>query len=324
MILTVIFIFVGVFTVVALLLMLPGSSQSSAKSTDVLASILSQTAAEKKTITETAGDFRKTVVLSAIPWINDWLQKFELVPRLRIVLHQADLQWTASKLLLMCAVSFAVPGYLVYMRTNVAAISLMVGTALGFVPLVFVWVKRSQRFASFEKGLPEALDLMVSALRAGHSLNAALGLVSRECQEPIKSEFRVCFDEQNYGLELRAAIDNLVARMPLQDLRIATTAILIQKETGGNLAEVLNNTSEVIRERFRLKRQVQVHTAHGRMTGGIIAALPIALLLILYLVNPSMESLLWKRELGVHLLMTAAGGMVIGGIVIWKIVNMDV
>jgi tight adherence protein B len=161
-------------------------------------------------------------------------------------------------------------------------------------------------------------------LRAGHSFNAALGLVAFECPEPIRSEFRICFEEQNYGLDLRHAMENLMTRVPLPDLRIAGTAVLIQKETGGNLAEVLNNTSEVIRERIRLKRQVRVHTAHGRMTGWVIGCLPLALLLALYLLNPEMESLLWKRPLGVKLLEAGGGVMVIGALIIRNIVNMDV
>ena len=116
--------------------------------------------------------------------------------------------------------------------------------------------KRTKRLAKFEEGLPEALDLIVSALRVGHSLNSALGLVTRECPDPVGSEFRVCYDEQNYGLELKTALENMITRMPTQDLQIVVTAIMIQKESGGNLAEVLEKTAEVIRERFRLKRQV--------------------------------------------------------------------
>lgn len=317
-------VFLGVFAVVAMLLLATSKSSSTPKGTNVLASLLSQSAAERQTARESLVDMRKTVVVSAIPWINDWLLKFELVPRLRVVLHQADLQWTASKLLLMCAVCFAVSAYVANLKTGVFFVSILLGVAMSLLPIIFVFVKRGRRFGKFEQQLPEALDMIVSALRAGHSLNAALGLVSRECQDPVKTEFRVCFDEQNYGLELRTAIENLVARVPLQDLKIATTAILIQKETGGNLAEVLNKTSEVIRERFRLRRQVSVHTAHGRMTGMVIAALPVALLIILYIVNPSMESLLWKREMGVKLLYAAAGSMTLGSLIIWKIISLDI
>ncbi len=185
-------------------------------------------------------------------------------------------------------------------------------------------MKRKKRLGKFEAGIPEALELIVSALRVGHSLNAAMGLVSRECPDPVGTEFRVTFDEMNYGLELKSALDNLVTRVPLQDIKIVCTAILIQRESGGNLAEVLEKTSQVIRERFRLKRQVLTHTAQGRLTGWILTLLPIVLGVLLYLVNPDLMSLLWKKELGVKL-MYAAGIMIfIGGMIIRKIVNMDV
>ena len=184
--------------------------------------------------------------------------------------------------------------------------------------------KRRQRFNSFEQGLPESLDLMVSALRAGHSLASALNLVALESPDPIGSEFQICFDEQNYGLELRTAMDNLITRVPLQDLRIVVTAILIQKESGGNLAEVLDKAAHVIRERFRLRRQVRVHTAQGRLTGWILSFLPLVIGIILYLVNPGMMSILWERPIGVKLLYTAAGMTLVGGLIIRKIVRMDV
>jgi tight adherence protein B len=165
---------------------------------------------------------------------------------------------------------------------------------------------------------------MVSGLRAGHSLNAALGLVAREAPDPIGMEFRTCFEEQNYGLELRTAMDNLVTRMPLQDLRIVSTAILIQKESGGNLAEVLDKAAQVIRERFRLRRQVRVHTAQGRMTGWVLSFLPLVLGFALYLVNPKTMSTLWTNPVGLKLVYVASGMMVLGALVIRKIVNMEV
>ena len=160
---------------------------------------------------------------------------------------------------------------------------------MGFIPFCFVLIKRGKRFKKFEEGLPDALDLMTSALRVGHSFNSSLSLVSRECSDPIGSEFKVCFDEQNYGLELRTALENLTDRMPLQDLKIVVTAILIQRESGGNLAEVLEKTAYVIRQRFRLKKQVMVHTAQGRLTGWILTILPIALGVGLYIVNPDTD-----------------------------------
>jgi tight adherence protein B len=165
---------------------------------------------------------------------------------------------------------------------------------------------------------------MVSALRAGQSLIAAMGMVARECTEPLGGEFRTCFEEQNFGLEMKMAMDNLIHRVPLQDLRIVCTAILIQKESGGNLAEVLDKTAHVIRERFRLKREVATRTAQGRLTGWVLTLLPIVLAMALYTVNPDMMSLLWKRDIGIKLLYLASAMIVVGGLIIRKIVNMDV
>ena len=166
--------------------------------------------------------------------------------------------------------------------------------------------------------------MMVSSLRAGQSLIASMGMVARECMDPVGVEFRTCFEEQNFGLELKVAIENLLHRVPLQDLRIVCTAILIQKESGGNLAEVLDKTAHVIRERFRLRREVSTRTAQGRMTGWVLTLLPVILAGALYTVNPDMMSLLWKREIGIKLLYAASAMIVIGGLIIRKIVNMDI
>ena len=224
----------------------------------------------------------------------------------------------------MSTACFVMPAYLIYLRTGAFVFATLIGALLGFAPFAFVLHRRSKRFSMFEQGLPEALDLMVSALRAGHSLTAAIGLVAHESPDPVGGEFRICFDEENYGLELRTAMENLIVRVPLPDLRIVVTAILIQKESGGNLAEVLDKVAYVIRERFRLKRQVRIHSAQGRLTGWILSFLPIVLGIGLYLLNPDTMSLLWKRPIGVKLLYIAASMMVTGALVIRKIVRMDV
>jgi tight adherence protein B len=224
----------------------------------------------------------------------------------------------------MCGALFVIPAFLVHYRLGSALPALLAGVAFGLSPYGLVLFKRSQRFGKFEQGLPEALDLMVSALRAGHSLIAAMGLVGRECPDPVGSEFKTCFEEQNYGLELKSALDNTLERIPLQDLRIVATAIMIQKESGGNLAEVLDKTAYVIRERFRLKRTVRTHTAQGRMTGWILTLLPVALGVAIYTINPTMMSILWTRDIGVKLLYASGGMTVIGGLIIRKIVNMEV
>jgi tight adherence protein B len=269
-------------------------------------------------------DIRKNELLSTIPWIDKILRRVELTPRLRRMLYQADLKWTVGGLVMMCAGCFLIPAYLIYLRTGALLFGLLGGLVIGFAPIGFVMFKRTKRLAKFEEGLPEALDLIVSALRVGHSLNSALGLVTRECPDPVGSEFRVCYDEQNYGLELKTALENMITRMPTQDLQIVVTAIMIQKESGGNLAEVLEKTAEVIRERFRLKRQVSTHTAQGRLTGIILTLLPIVLGCALYFISPTMMSLLWTTPIGIKLLYTAAGMIVVGGLIIRKIVNMDV
>jgi tight adherence protein B len=319
----VILVFLGVFAVVALLLVATGTGASQ-QAKKVLATLDSALATESQETRDQIVNLRKAELLSAIPWINRKLLNFDLAPRLRTLLYQANLNWTAGGLMVMCLMLFIVPGYIVYWRFNKPLIALGAGAVVGAIPLGWVYFKRSKRFRAFEQGLPEALDLMVSALRAGHSLIAAMGLVSRECIDPVGGEFRICFDEQNYGLELKTAMDNLTTRVPLQDLRIVSTAIMIQKESGGNLAEVLDKTAHVIRERFRLKRQVMVHTAQGRMTGLVLALLPPVLGFLLWTVNPDMVSLLWKRDIGVKLLWTAAGMTVVGGLIIRKIVDMDV
>jgi len=148
-----------------------------------------------------------------------------------------------------------------------------------------------------------------------------MGMAARECADPIGCEFKTCFEEQNYGLELKTALDNLIHRVPLQELRIVSTAILIQKESGGNLAEVLDKTSYIIRESFRLKRQIATHSAQGRMTGWILTFLPVVLGIAMYFVNPVMMSILWTTPIGIKLLYVSGGLVVVGGFVINRIIK---
>jgi tight adherence protein B len=323
MTLLLILVFSGIFIVLVLLLIASGANVSK-ETKQTMTNLQSVLAASRTASRDTVVNLRRDELLSAIPWMNRWLLKIELAPYLREVLYQADLKWTASVLILMSSLCFLVPAYLIYLRSGSLVFSLLIGLLLGLAPFGFVMHKRSRRFARFEEDLPEALDLMVSGLRAGNSLVSALRLVALESPDPIGTEFRICFDEQNYGLDLRTAMENLVARVPLQDLRIIVTAILIQKESGGNLAEVLDKASYLIRERFRLKRQVRVHTAQGRLTGWILSLLPVVLGFALYLISPETISVLWTRPIGVKLLYTSAGMTIAGALIIRKIVNMEV
>jgi len=316
--------FVAIFAVIAPLLVWFSGAHNAAKKEKVAAVL--DTALGKPSESKTAdpASFRRAEVNSSIPLLNRLLQQMDLIPRLTLLLRQADMTWTPGALILMCVAAFAVPAYVVNLRTGSILISLGVGAACVFLPFGYLMFKRSQRFGKFEQGLPEALDLIVSGLRAGHSLSSAIGLVTRECADPVGSEFRIVFDEQNFGLEMRIALENLVKRIPLQDLKIAITAIVIQRESGGNLAEVLEKTAHMVRERFRLKKQVRVHTAQGRMTGIVLTILPIALGIGLYIVNPENESLLWKREIGIKLLVGAVCSLIIGTALIQKIVRLKV
>jgi len=323
MLVLIVLVFASVFVVAAMLLMAStaGASQQAKQTLAHLESALATSARQTK---DQIIDIRKSELMSAVPWINRWLAKMEIAPQLRLWLYQANLGWTAGGLILMTIACFVVFGYLVYLRTDHAIFGFLLGAVAAAIPGLWVMRKRQKRFDEFEAGLPEALDLMVSALRAGHSLVAALRLVAHESPDPIGGEFRICFEEQNYGLELRTAMDNLSERVPLQDLRIVATAILIQKESGGNLAEVLEKGANLIRERFKLKREVRTRTAQGRLTGWILSILPLVLGVLLYMINPKVMSVLWTREVGVKLLYAAAGMMVIGALIIRKIVNMEV
>lgn len=323
MLLIVVLVFMGVFAAIALPLVY--TSMAPARATrEAMATLESALSNQPTEAQLPLLDLRKDERVSSIPWLNRKLTQLELVPTLRSLIQQADMNWSPSRLLAIMLVCFAVPVYAVEARFGMLLPALAAGVIFAIAPLAWVLWKRKKRFAKFEQGLPEALDLMVSALRAGHSLISAMGLVARECADPVDSEFKACFEEQNYGLELKAALDNLTARMPLQDLRMVSTAIMIQKESGGNLAEVLDKTSYLIRERFRLKRQVKVHTAQGRMTGWVLTCVPVVLGVAMYVVNPKMMSILWHRPIGIKMIWAAAGMILFGGFVINRIVDIDV
>jgi tight adherence protein B len=316
-------VFIGMFVIVALPWIGIGAEKSRLKK-DTVVRLNTALAHDRSNAHELAPDVRKMELLSAIPWLNRKLLRLALGPRLRDLLAQANLGWTAGTLLTGCAVCFVIPACIIYALYGAASISLVAGTLCGSAPLMWVQMKRKNRFEKFLQEMPEALELMVGAIRAGHSLIAAMGLVGAECPEPVGSEFKLCFEEQNYGLEMKTALDNLVTRVPLQELKIVTTAIMIQKESGGNLAEVLDKTTHVIRERFRLKRQVGTYTAQGRLTGWILTLLPVGLGVILYFLDPSMISILWTNPTGIKLLWASSVMMSIGGLIIRNIVNMDV
>lgn len=325
MLLPVVLAFAGAFVVTVLLLIAMNISAASRQSKRAAAALQEAVGSERQVTLLPPTDFRKVQQkVSAVPWVNAVLSKTDFVPRLQKLIKEADLKWSVGALFLMSLSAFAFSAYLLYLRLQSPIVSLAVGIVAGLMPFAFVFFKRQKRIEKFEQGLPNALDLMVSALRVGHSFTAAIGVVTRECPDPVGSEFKACYDEQNYGLDMRTALENLVERLPLQDLKIVVTAILIQRESGGNLAELLEKAADVIRQRFRLRRQVMVHTAQGRLTGWILTLLPIFLGMGLYILNPKTMSLLWTRPLGVKLLIVAGCMLVVGTLLIQKIVRIDI
>jgi tight adherence protein B len=208
------------------------------------------------------------------------------------------------------------------MRMNVGW---FIGGAIGFaIPVMVLNFKRKRRIRTFEEEFPEALDLISRALKAGHAFATGLKMVADEMSEPIGPEFRKTFDEQNFGLPLKDALNNLTERIPLLDVRFFATAVLIQRETGGNLSEILANLAHVVRERFKILRQVRVYTAHGRLTGYVLLALPVFLVIALSFINPEHMQLLFRERIG-HMLLGATVVMqTIGYLWIRQVVKIEV
>ena len=262
--------------------------------------------------------------LSTIPWFNRWLTRLNLPNACSLYLYQAGMTRSVGSIAMFSVTGMGVLGIALYWRFEEILPALLLSTV--FLPLPFLYVrsKRARRLAKIEQQIPEALGLMISALRVGHSLIAALGAVAQECSDPIATEIRKCYEEQNYGVDLRTGLVSLLERAPVQDFRIFAAAVLIQKDSGGNLAEVLEKVVQTTRERTRLRMQVAVHTAQARMTAWVLSILPVALGVGMYLANPDGISILWKRPIGLKLLYAAIGMDIAGSLVIRKIVGIRI
>jgi tight adherence protein B len=239
-------------------------------------------------------------------------------------LEQSGVKATISGIVL---IAFALALVLAFV---VAAISgspwgWLVGGAIGFaLPFIVLNIKRKRRLRVFEEQFPEGLDLISRALKAGHAFATGLKMVADEMPEPVGPEFRKTFDEQNFGLPMKDALENLTLRIPLLDVRFFATAVLIQRETGGNLSEILENLAHVVRERFKILRQVRVYTAHGRFTGYVLLALPAVLCIALSFINPDHMNLLFRHHIGQMLLVVALVLQAIGYIWIRQVIKIEV
>jgi tight adherence protein B len=263
-------------------------------------------------------------LLSEIPLLNRALLQIQFAARLKRVIDQADLNITVTRLLMFSAMAGILGALAVSVLTPGWLLALVAGLAAASVPFVHVFWKRRQRLRNFLQLLPDALDLMSRALQAGHAFPEALHMVSTEMPEPVATEFRKTYEEQNLGLSLKLALENLSERVPLLDLRLCVTAILIQRETGGNLAEVLEKVAYTIRERFRILEDLKTLTTSSRMSAWILCGLPVFIALAVTVMNPEYMSVLWRDPRGHTLLAVAVALQITGMLVIRKILRIKI
>lgn len=262
--------------------------------------------------------------LSSIPTFHRVLTRWSWPGRLRKFIAQAGMQVRPGKVMLIgAALGLAIFEAAQFLSAS-ALLSIGAGAAAALAPLIFIAIKRARRLASFQRQFPEVIDLLSRSVRAGHSFSSGLEIVSTDLGEPVAGEFRTAFDEQRFGLPLRDALLGLCERVPLMDVRLFVIALLVQKETGGNLVEILDNLAHVIRERFRIAGEVRIRTAQGRLTAVILIALPLIMMLMLHVVDPDYLKLLFVDRLGQLMLITAALMQTIGAFIVWKIVKIKV
>lgn len=263
-------------------------------------------------------------IASQLSSFNRFVLKSSLGNRLYQLIEQADVNMRPMQVMLLCIVLSAFTGIFIWYIRGSALVALVIGAIASAVPILYLLQMRKKRLALFLEQLPDALDLVTRALRAGHAFTSALQTVATEMPDPIAKEFRRTSEETNLGMSLKASLEHLTERIPILDLKLAVTAILIQRETGGNLAEILENIAEVIRERFKILGQVRVYTAQGRLTGWVIGLIPFGLMIYIYIVNPDYISVLFTHPLGKMMLVAGLISEAIGILVIRKIVRIKV
>jgi tight adherence protein B len=318
-------IVVMVFLVVSIGVFALGSAldQRSARARllrDRLASV--QKAAEREPSEELA--LLRDEVLSEIPALDNLLRRSTQVSNLHLLLSQAGLELRAGNMLLLCAVAGVIVGFAaLYLGQSLIFgwVGLIIGAVL---PYSYVSYRRSKRFQKFEELFPQAIDTLARAVRAGHAFTTALELIANEVAEPVATEIRKLFEEQKFGLPVRDALMNLTERIPLVDVKFFVTAVMLQRETGGNLAEILDNLSYMIRERFKIMRQVRVHTAQGRLTMVLLMALPPVIVVVMMLMNPSFMRPLFTDPIGHALIVGGLTLQTIGYFVIRRIIQIQV
>jgi tight adherence protein B len=262
--------------------------------------------------------------LSKIPALDSLLRRSERVSALQKTLAQAGLDLRAGNFLGLCvavAIACSIAAFVFSNKIEVAWLGLLVGFVL---PYSYASYKRNKRFEKFEELFPEAIDTLARAVRAGHAFTTALEMITNEVAEPVAGEFRQLFEEQKFGMPVRDALMNLTERMPLVDVKFFVTAVMLQRETGGNLAEILDNLSYVIRERFKIQRQVRVYTAQGRLTMALLMGMPPIIVAVMMTLNPGFIRPLFSDPIGHTLLVAGITLQTVGYFVIRKIIRIQV
>jgi len=263
-------------------------------------------------------------LLSRIPAFDTFLRRSERVSLLQKMLAQGNIDARAGNFLMLCAVSALVMAVIAFVAGGNLVFG-WVGALLGFfIPYAYASHMRTRRFQKFEEKFPEAIDTLARAVRAGHAFTTALEMIANEVSEPVAGEFRQLYEEQKFGLPVRDALLNLADRIPLVDIKFFVTAVMLQRETGGNLAEILDNLSYVIRERFKILRQVRVHTAQGRLTMVLLMALPPTIVVLMQLLNPGFIRPLFTDPLGHALIVGGITLQTMGYFVIRRIIRIQV
>jgi tight adherence protein B len=262
--------------------------------------------------------------LSDIPALDSLLRRSGRVAEIQKMLAQGGLGIKAGNFLGVCIVAgivSTIAAYVVSKRVEVAWVALLVGFVL---PYSYASFKRQKRFNKFDELFPEAIDTLARAVRAGHAFTTALEMITNEISEPVAGEFRQLYEEQKFGMPVRDALLNLTERMPSVDVKFFVTAVMLQRETGGNLAEILDNLSYVIRERFKIQRQVRVYTAQGRLTMALLMGMPPIIVVVMMALNPSFIRPLFSDPIGHTLLVGGITLQTVGYFVIRKIIRIQV
>lgn len=270
-------------------------------------------------------DIEKKRILSDIPWLNKILWRIPKISSLESTWRQSGTQYPLGVYILSSLVLFFIGiGLLPLIFTAKRLILFPIAVLLGMIPLFILHIKKKKRIQKFESQLPDALDLIARALKSGHAFSSGLKMVSEEFGDPLGPEFERTLDEVNFGIDLKQALRNLLLRLDCPDLKFFVIAIILQRETGGNLAEILGNISRLIRERFKLQGHIRTLSAEGRMSAMVLIGIPIAVALALTLIRPEYISHLFTDPIGNVLVAFALGMMIAGVLVIRKMIRIEV